>query len=91
MSRTYRRLPRRYLRRMRGRRAALRRGDRSVPPDPWDDYLNSRESLRPWNHAWRLAARGFSEDEIYQRMRRTWHLPSEQARDVARTVKRRYR
>jgi len=89
MSRTIRRLPYSYIRSFRGRRAALQRGDRRPPPDPWDDYTHSRESLLPWTLAYRLAASGEGVEAIATTLHRKWKIPHRRALEIARRASRR--
>jgi len=83
MSRTYRRLPWRHMRWFRGRKAALQRGDRRPPPNPWDDYPYSAESMFPWTLSYRMASDGKSIEEITAVLRRrglSWRRATEVAR-----------
>jgi len=90
MGKTIRKLPYRYLRNFRGRRAALRRGDRSVPPNPWDDYEFSDESMLPWRVCYRLAAEGRTLDEIRAVLTGKWGIKGRRAAQIAKRCMRGY-
>jgi len=53
-----------YFRRPRGHRAALRRGDRAVPPSDYDDLPFSREHGLPRKIAKIMRRRGWSDSKI---------------------------
>jgi len=86
MSRTIKKLPYRYLRRMKGRRQALIRGDRSVPPDPYGDYQFDRETTMPWQIGYRLAGQGKGVEAIRRVLHNKWGISNRRAMDMARHV-----
>ena len=88
MSRTIRALPFRFLRHPRGRRAALLRGDRAIPPDPWDDIAFGHDVMLPWTVAWRMA--GDIEGTV-RVLRHKFRVPAWRALEMARYVARRRR
>ena len=86
MGKTKRRLPYSYLRKMKGRMAAKRRGDRAVPPDPWDDCTHSRESIAPWKMAWSMGHHGYDADEIAAQLNKTYGIEYPRALNIGRVV-----
>lgn len=86
MSRTVRKLPYRQTRGMKGRRAAIRRGDRSIPPNAWDDYQFSDEARMAWRVAEKLAGEGRDVHYIQAVLHDKWKLGNHRARNVARRV-----
>jgi len=88
MSRTKRRLPYSYLRKMKGHKAALVREDRmgAVPPDPWEDVTFSHECYLPWTVAWRMSKDGHDVDEIAKTMNKTFGVNYLRALEMARLV-----
>ena len=86
MSRTIKKLPYRYLRHMKGRRQALIRGDRSVPPDPYGDYRFDHETTTPWRLAWRMASEGRGSESIQRVLHNKWGISNRRAMDMARHV-----
>jgi len=88
MSRTYRKLPYRYTRHRRGRRAALQRGDRSIPPDY--DTCFDNESLRPWDVMYALIDRGTSVRGAVDRVCGRFHLPTSRKQELSEAGERRF-
>jgi len=84
MARTYRKLPYRYLRIFHGRKAALQRGDRRPPPDPWDDYTHSRETLLPYRLAERLIYEGHPDKYIVKVLAKRG-ITERRAREIVKT------
>ena len=82
MGKTYRELPRSQYRRPRGRVQALRRGDRAVPPSPWNDVEHDAECWLPWRLFWRMA--GADEAEVVaERIGKKFKLSRAQVREMA--------
>lgn len=84
MGKTVRRLPFSYFRSPRGHRAALRRGDRAVPPDPYNDIPFGNDVVAPWKVARRLACDGHGVWEIERILHDRFDLSWRRARDLAR-------
>ena len=89
MGDTHRRLPVGCFRSPRGRKQALIRGDRAVPPDAWDDIPIGDEAMRPWGIARRLLEHGMDGERCEGILRRKFGLPGYQARGMVRHILRR--
>lgn len=82
MGNTYRTIPSSYFRSPRGRIQALRRGDRAVPPDPWEDIRFNGEVYLPWRVARRLLEEGRGPEEVVAILRRRFRVPGWKAREI---------
>ena len=62
--------------------AALRRGDRSIPPDPWDDITFGDDVMAPWRFVWRRV----DDDpaETIAILRRKFGVTAERAESMVR-------
>ncbi|MFA5054292.1 MAG: hypothetical protein WC565_09550 [Parcubacteria group bacterium] len=71
----------------------MRRGDRAIPPDSYDDIPFHSDVMAPWSVAWKLAydERGPWEIErtLHDRFRLPWRRVRDMARFVTETVARR--
>ncbi len=84
MGKTVRRLPFSCFRSPRGHRAALRRGDRAIPPDPYNDIPFGNDVVAPWKVARQLANDGHGVWEIERILHDRFDLSWRRARDLAR-------
>ena len=82
MSRTWKKYPRSYFRRPRGRKQALIAGVRhgAVPPDEWDDIHLDKQCWLPQKVANGLAAKGWPDREIADEMMRRYRMPWDDVR-----------
>lgn len=87
MSKTYRELPVRQCRAPRGRMAALRRGDRAIPPSAWDDIRYGGEVERPWDVLYSMVRRGDDPNAAVDRVVRRFHVAQWQKRRMRLTAR----
>ena len=85
MSDTIRRVPYRWLRRPRGYKAALIRGDRpgAVPTSARDDVAFNNDVTQAWDIARRFARRGLDASTIARRLRNKFRLSFAHAIEIA--------
>ena len=91
MGKTKRRLPYSYLRKMKGRMSAIKKGCRkgSIPPDPHNDKPYSREAKAPWVMAWKMVRCGHDRNEIAKQLLKTYGVPIPRGLKVGRIVEER--
>lgn len=90
MGKTYRNVPRTHLRHMKGRRKALANNLRSVPPDPWDDFMHDREALSPYRIAKRLVLNGWKDEDIERKIAHKFRIERRFARNIVAVERRVY-
>lgn len=86
MSRSYKKSPRngRWLRKPRGRKAAIIRGSRNkgIPPDPWDDIRISDEAMFIYKYTDRLYKKKISKDKAIKMIVNKFGVSYKRASDV---------
>lgn len=86
MSRSFKKSPHnnRFLRKPKGRRAAIIRGSRhkGIPPDPWEDIRLSDESMFIWKYVDRLKQHGYSREKAEKMLIKKFKITYRRAHEL---------